>query len=320
MMDFFRSRYFPATLFAIAVHLLLVGLMVLGVSWPERPRDFELRPIQLEFANLQEMAPIPVPDPPVSESPPQAQPQQSSVEDQQALALRRQEQEDNERLERERREQEQEARRQAELQAERARQLEEERRQNQRRAEEERARQREEQRQEQERIANQQRLEAERQQELERQEQQRRAQEQERQQQAQAAEQAQAERAQRLAEIVARGSGTDTGVVGGSETSTNEPGLAEMHQALIRRQIQQAWRLPPTARSGMRVVVNIRLLPTGELREASIVQSSGNAEFDRSALDAVNSVNHFNVPRDPVVFENVFRSLNLDFDPEGLRL
>lgn len=316
MMSLLQSRYFPAVLFALIVHTLFLALMLAGLSWPEQPRDFEMRPIQLEFANLQEagVAPKPVP---LAEAEAELKPEpEPMLNDSDALALRRQ-QEETQRLEEERRQREEQARLRAELEAERARQLEAERVERQRVAQQERQRQQQEQqRQEREEAAQRQANDAA--QEQARQEQ--AQQEQTRLEQEQAAQRQQSERSQRLAEIAARGQGTATGMVGGSETSTVEPGLADTHLALIRRQIQQAWRLPPTSRSGMRVMVNIRLLPTGELLDVSVLQGSGNAEFDRSALEAVRSVNRFNVPRDPVVFENVFRSLNLDFDPDQLRL
>ena len=49
-----------------------------------------------------------------------------------------------------------------------------------------------------------------------------------------------------------------------------------------------------------------------------ILESSGNAAFDRSAENAVRKVTRFDVPRDNRLFEKHFRSFTLLFKPEDL--
>lgn len=92
----------------------------------------------------------------------------------------------------------------------------------------------------------------------------------------------------------------------------------ESFMAGIRMQLQRQWRRPASANNDMQVLLLIELLPTGELRDVSILQSSGDRLFDRSAVEAVESVTRFSVPKDPNMFEQNFRSLNLLFDPEDL--
>lgn len=92
----------------------------------------------------------------------------------------------------------------------------------------------------------------------------------------------------------------------------------ESFMAGIRMQLQRQWRRPASANNDMQVLLLIELLPTGELRDVSILQSSGDRLFDRSAIEAVESVTRFSVPKDPNMFEQSFRSLNLLFDPEDL--
>lgn len=87
----------------------------------------------------------------------------------------------------------------------------------------------------------------------------------------------------------------------------------------IIRQIERHWSRPPSARRGMQVELLINLVPTGELVSISIVRSSGNAAFDRSAELAVSQAAPFQVPDNPSLFEQRFRQLRLLFTPEDLR-
>jgi len=92
-------------------------------------------------------------------------------------------------------------------------------------------------------------------------------------------------------------------------------------QSYIQAILQDRWRIPATARNGMEAVVAIHLLPSGEVDQAYIHTSSGNSLFDKTALDAVESVGRF--PRiaevDPLLFERRLRKILVKFRPEGLR-
>lgn len=92
-------------------------------------------------------------------------------------------------------------------------------------------------------------------------------------------------------------------------------------QSYIQAMLQDSWRIPSTARNGMEAVVAIHFLPNGEVDQAYIDTSSGNAAFDNSAIQAVYRVQRF--PRvaeiDPILFERRLRKLLVKFRPEGLR-
>ncbi|TCK08833.1 cell envelope integrity protein TolA [Marinobacterium mangrovicola] len=92
-------------------------------------------------------------------------------------------------------------------------------------------------------------------------------------------------------------------------------------QSYIHGLLQRNWRIPATARNGMEAVVSIRLLGNGEIDQASIVKSSGDAAFDRSALQAVHRTERFDrvAEVDPILFERRLRSIRVVFRPEGLR-
>lgn len=95
--------------------------------------------------------------------------------------------------------------------------------------------------------------------------------------------------------------------------------VAGSYIGAIIAQIERHWSRPPSARQGMQVELRISLVPSGELVDISIVRSSGNSAFDRSAELAVRQAAPFQVPSNAAVFEQRFRRLRLVFTPEDLR-
>ncbi len=90
--------------------------------------------------------------------------------------------------------------------------------------------------------------------------------------------------------------------------------------ANIQDRIIRKWSRPPTARNGMRCVLRVVLLPTGEVLQASVEESSGNEAFDNSAVSAVFRASNLPVPEDNFLFEKSFREFTLLFRPDDLRL
>ena len=78
------------------------------------------------------------------------------------------------------------------------------------------------------------------------------------------------------------------------------------------------WSRPPSARKGMQARFVVELIPTGELLSVALVDSSGNAAFDRSAELAIRRAKRFSVPGDNTVFEANFRRFYFLFRPEDL--
>lgn len=97
--------------------------------------------------------------------------------------------------------------------------------------------------------------------------------------------------------------------------------MAASYAALIRATVTGYWSRPPSARNGMQAVLELRLVPTGEIVSVSVLESSGSTAFDRSALNAVEKAGSFpelkNLP--PREFEQNFRRFRLLFRPEDLR-
>ncbi|MGB1138672.1 MAG: energy transducer TonB, partial [Luminiphilus sp.] len=111
---------------------------------------------------------------------------------------------------------------------------------------------------------------------------------------------------------------TDTEVgVAGAEA----PSLRDMVAATIRAAVINRWTRPPSARNGMVSVLSIQLVPTGEVVGVSVLQSSGNSAFDRSAMNAVERAGRFPevAKLEDRMFEANFRRFQLIFKPEDLR-
>ena len=105
-----------------------------------------------------------------------------------------------------------------------------------------------------------------------------------------------------------------------SEAARTEFELVQSATAIIQQAVQQVWNRPPSARNGMRAILQIQMLPTGELLDARITQSSGDPAFDRASENAVYSAAPFTELRDlPInIFNANFRTLSLIFQPEDL--
>lgn len=98
--------------------------------------------------------------------------------------------------------------------------------------------------------------------------------------------------------------------------------VAQSYVALIVDRIERNWSRPASARRGMVCELRLQLVPTGEVVNVSIVKSSGNAAFDRSAEQAVKKAGRFSELQqvEPAVFEAYFRQLTIKFNPKDLRL
>ena len=97
--------------------------------------------------------------------------------------------------------------------------------------------------------------------------------------------------------------------------------MTASYAALIRQTVINYWSRPPSARNGMEALLSIQLIPTGEVVSVTVVRSSGNTAFDRSAMNAVEKAGSFpelqNLPSRE--FESTFRRFSLLFRPEDLR-
>ncbi len=102
------------------------------------------------------------------------------------------------------------------------------------------------------------------------------------------------------------------------KTQANETrALAAMSQfeGLIRQRVTRNWNQPSGVPAGLSCLLRVRLAAGGEVLGVSVIQSSGNAVFDRSVENAVYKAAPLPVPDDPELFKFV-REINIRFDPE----
>lgn len=97
--------------------------------------------------------------------------------------------------------------------------------------------------------------------------------------------------------------------------------IAASYSALVEARIVRNWSRPPSARNDMVADLQIQLVPTGRVVGVTIVKSSGDPAFDRSAERAVWKAEQFpelqQLPS--IVFEQQFRQFTLRFNPQDLR-
>ncbi len=86
----------------------------------------------------------------------------------------------------------------------------------------------------------------------------------------------------------------------------------------IYRAVVANWSRPPSARNDMEAQLRVELIPTGEVVSVTVISSSGNSAFDRSAEAAVQKARRFEVPPETRLFERHFRSFVLLFKPQDL--
>lgn len=101
--------------------------------------------------------------------------------------------------------------------------------------------------------------------------------------------------------------------------------LIASYESYVRDRITGNWNRPPSARRDMQVELQVRLVPTGQVMGVAVIRSSGDPAFDQSAVNAVQQVGRFDrlqelSRKDPLLFEQNFRTLNLTFRPDDLRL
>ena len=96
--------------------------------------------------------------------------------------------------------------------------------------------------------------------------------------------------------------------------------LVQSASALIEELVTAQWSRPPSARNGMRTVLRIEMLPTGRVTAVAMVESSGDAAFDRSAETAIRRAAPFSeLQQLPIrLFNREFRTLVFTFEPEDM--
>ena len=88
------------------------------------------------------------------------------------------------------------------------------------------------------------------------------------------------------------------------------------YRDLIKQKVERNWIQPPGEIAGLNCVVRVRIMPGGDVIDAQVIQSSGNAVFDRSVERATRKAAPLPLPDDPRLASD-FRILEFVFRPGG---
>lgn len=123
---------------------------------------------------------------------------------------------------------------------------------------------------------------------------------------------------QRLQELARQSFAQALETEAGELAEGDDEQVAASYRFGIYQRVVANWSRPLSARLGMEAKLLVELIPTGRVMSVTVVESSGNAEFDRSAEAAVNKAREFEVPAESEIFERHFRQFSLLFRPEDL--
>lgn len=98
--------------------------------------------------------------------------------------------------------------------------------------------------------------------------------------------------------------------------AVRQQGEIARFEAIIRQKVERSWTRPASTREGLECTVQVRLVPGGEVLQVTVMRSSGNALFDRSAVNAIYKASPLPVPDDKSMFDH-FREFEFKFRPEG---
>jgi len=83
----------------------------------------------------------------------------------------------------------------------------------------------------------------------------------------------------------------------------------------IQEKVQNNWLRPLGSPPGLSCVIQVKLIPGGEVVGTRVVRSSGNQLFDESVERAVQKASPLPLPDDPALFK-YFREINFNFVPD----
>jgi colicin import membrane protein len=95
-------------------------------------------------------------------------------------------------------------------------------------------------------------------------------------------------------------------------SAAEDSGQLAQYVAQIQARIQRAWIRPPSAREGLRCIVNVTQVPGGEVVGVKIGECNGDEAVRQSIEAAVYRASPLPEPSDPALFE---RNLKLEFKP-----
>ena len=100
------------------------------------------------------------------------------------------------------------------------------------------------------------------------------------------------------------------------ETSQRQQSEIDKYRILIEAKVRQNWNVPPSAKEGMSCELLVRLIPSGDVISVQLTKSSGDSVFDRSVENAIHKASPLPVPAAETGLFDVFRDLRFPFTLE----
>ncbi|MGB5307154.1 MAG: cell envelope integrity protein TolA [Gammaproteobacteria bacterium] len=91
-------------------------------------------------------------------------------------------------------------------------------------------------------------------------------------------------------------------------------GVVSEYVAYIQEKVTRNWLRPAGSPRGLSCVVQVSLIPGGDVAGVKVIKGSGDAVFDRSVETAVYKAAPLPLPKDPAMF-SYFRDLRFVFKP-----
>jgi len=85
---------------------------------------------------------------------------------------------------------------------------------------------------------------------------------------------------------------------------------------LIDAKVTASWNRPNSISSKLKCILQVNLIPSGDVMLVKLVKSSGDASFDASAERAVYKASPLPVPKESALFESKFRRFTFKFSPK----
>ncbi len=99
-----------------------------------------------------------------------------------------------------------------------------------------------------------------------------------------------------------------------SRLGAQDAGLQNRYVADLRAKIERAWNRPPSARQGIRCVVEVTQVPGGTVTDVRVAECNGDAAVVESIKLAVFRASPLPTPPEASLFQ---RKLHLEFNPDG---
>ncbi len=98
-----------------------------------------------------------------------------------------------------------------------------------------------------------------------------------------------------------------------AEREARNETIISRQRGIIKAHIEQRWIKPTSARVGVVCVVNITLIPSGEVINVRYIKRSGNSAFDQSVYRAIKRASPLPLPPIEYGLSDKFREIQLTF-------